>query len=362
MHVPPPVHGAAMVGKFIKESAKINDAFDADYINLSTSADLREIGGASAGKFLKLFKIQSEVVAALRKKNYDLCYVTLTASGAGFYKDLMVVSLLKMFGKKIIYHFHNKGVGYSGKSALADTLYRFVFKRSFCILLSPGLYYDVQRYAPAENVFFCANGIPKHADMPAVRKTPSAPCRLLFLGNLMESKGMLVLMEACSMVRQKGLSFECHFVGGYTDITPEQFQDKISALGLKGTVFAHGPKYDAEKRALLAASDVLVFPTFYHFEAFPLVILEAMQSSLAVISCPEGGIPDIVLEGETGFLVPQKDAGALAEKMIRLIQDPDLRLRMGKAGKERFDALFTVDSFEQNIGNILTEASHRQPV
>jgi len=361
MHVPPPVHGAAMVGKFIKESAKINDAFDADYINLSTSESLKEIGGAGAGKILKLLKIQSRVAAALQKKDYDLCYVTLTASGAGFYKDLMVVSILKLFRKKVIYHFHNKGVGFSGKSVLTDGLYRFVFNKSFSILLSKSLYYDVKAYAPPENVFFCANGIPNNKPEAKPVKSGNQVCRLLFLGNLMESKGMLVLLEACMILHQKGLHFECNFVGGWTDISPEQFAEKVNAYGLTDSVFAHGPKYDQEKRAFLSGSDVLVFPTFYHFEAFPLVILEAMQSSLAVVSCPEGGIPDIVVEGETGYLVPRKDAAALAEKIAVLIQDPVLRTQMGQAGKVRFESLFTIGSFEENITDILKAAVLTEP-
>jgi len=362
MHVPPPVHGAAMVGKFIKESAKINAAFDADYINLSTSKDLKEIGGAGAGKILKLLRIQSEVVKALSKKNYDLCYVTLTASGAGFYKDLMVVGILKMFSRKIIYHFHNKGVGFSGKSALTDALYKFVFNKSFSILLSKSLYYDVQAYAPAANVFFCPNGIPQNALQQKTGPRETNICRLLFLGNLMESKGLLILLQACRIVKEKGLLFECHFVGGWTDITPEQFGTTVSEYGLDGAVFAHGPKYDQEKRDFLSNSDVLVFPTFYHFEAFPLVILEAMQSGLAVISCPEGGIPDIVVEGETGYLVPQRNADALAEKISTLINNPPIRQNMGEAGRERFQQLFTIDSFEENISEILTVAASKQPV
>ena len=362
MHVPPPVHGAAMVGKFIKESNKINAAFEADYINLSTSTSLNEIGGAGAGKIIKLLKIQADVVNALSRKNYDLCYVTLTASGAGFYKDLMVVGILKMFGKKIIYHFHNKGVGFSGKSVLTDALYRFVFNKSYSILLSKSLYYDVKNYAPAENVFFCANGIPKNQLTSTAERSDKDICRLLFLGNLMESKGMLVLLEACRIVKQQGYLFECNFVGGWTDITPEQFSQKVSDFDLDGTAFAHGPKYDQDKRDFLSNSDVLVFPTFYHFEAFPLVILEAMQSGLAVISCPEGGIPDIVVNGETGYLVPQKDAAALAEKIGYLIQNPHVRQNMGKAGKERFSELFTIDSFEENICDILRTAAAGKPV
>jgi len=364
MHVPPPVHGASMVGKYIHESSIINNEFETDYINLSTSVSLKEGGKAGVGKLIKLLKIQSSIISALFKKNYDLCYVTLTASGPGFYKDLVVVSLLKLFGKKIIYHFHNKGVDSVNNSGINNFLYRFAFNNTFSILISKYLYSDVINYAVRPNVFYCAYGIPESRfviNEHIAANDDKAPCRLLFLSNMMAQKGVYVLLEACKILKEKAVPFECHFVGGWSDVTPEDFQATVTSYGLGDSVFGHGPKYDQEKLKFFDDSDIFVFPTFYHYETFGLVNLEAMQHHLPVISCPEGGIPDIVVEGETGFLVPQKNPEALAEKIKVLVEDPKLRERMGVAGKKRFEELFRLETFENNMKDILRTAISATP-
>src|SRR5687768_1203895 len=143
LHIPPPVNGAAMVGKFIKGSLVINQAFNSDYINLTTSFALNKIGKGGIDKFFTLLRIQSKVIKALFYNNYHLCYMSLTAKGAGFYKDLFVVAILKLFNKKIIYHLHNKGIANNSKNRLNKYLYKFVFKNTKTILLSSYLYYDV---------------------------------------------------------------------------------------------------------------------------------------------------------------------------------------------------------------------------
>src|SRR5690606_40621382 len=87
LHLPPPVHGAAMMGKYLQQSTLINGTFEADYINLSTSKHLDEIGKGRMKKIFGFFQLQIKVVKALIRKDYDLCYMTLTAQGVGFYKD-----------------------------------------------------------------------------------------------------------------------------------------------------------------------------------------------------------------------------------------------------------------------------------
>jgi len=364
MHVAPPVHGAAMVGKYIKESKVINDAFETDYINLSTSEKLSESGKAGILKLVRLGQIQLKVIASLFKKDYDLCYVTLTASGPGFYKDIAIILILKLFRTKIIYHFHNKGVDSAGKSYINNLLYKFVFHKVFSIILSECLYYDIAHYASAKNVFFCANGIPENklalntgnSDLES-----RGVSRLLFLGNMMEEKGVFVLLKACKILNEMSLPFECHFVGSWADVLPTDFKNRITDYGLNNIVFTHGAKYDLDKQRFFVESDVFIFPSFYHYESFPLVVIEALQYQLPVISCPEGGIADMVKDGVNGFLVPQRDEEVLADKIKILIEDPELRIRMGIAGRKRYETLFKLETFETSMKDILTEAILRSP-
>lgn len=353
LHLPPPIHGAATVGKYISESIKIKSEFNADFINLSTSTLLTESGKGSIKKITAFLKLQIKVLQALLKTKYDLCYLTLTTNGPGFYKDLFVVLLFRLFNKKIIYHFHNKGISSAAKSRLNRQLYRFALKNSKCILISQYLYFDVKEYCQRGNVFYCANGIPASAPLTInkVKANAKAPCRLLFLSNMMAEKGVFTLLDACKQLQAKGFAFECDFVGGWCDITQEAFMETVRRNNLSNITFAHGPKYNEEKFSFLKKADIFLLPTYN--DVFPLVILEAMQFALPIISTKEGGIPELVVHNKTGFLINKKNVDELVEKLEILIKNPDLRLQMGDSGAKRFKELYTLEKFEDNFINIL---------
>ena len=82
-----------------------------------------------------------------------------------------------------------------------------------------------------------------------------------------------------------------------------------------------------------------------------------MKFSLPIVFTYEGGIPDVIKEGETGFLVPQNDAITLAEKLELLIKDPGLRKEMGEMGRNKYEAEFTLAVFEKRFTTILKELS-----
>ena len=105
----------------------------------------------------------------------------------------------------------------------------------------------------------------------------------------------------------------------------------------------------------MATSDIFVHPTLN--DCFPLVLLEAMQNSLPIITTDEGGIPDIVLDKKTGYIVPKANSQALAEKIEILINNAELRLQMGDTASQRFNDLFTLEEFESRICNKLIKLS-----
>lgn len=361
MHMPPPVHGAAMVGQYIHDSKLINEKFEGHYINLTTAKNLQDIGKVGMRKLFDFFKLLKKIRRVVKDIKPQLVYVTPNACGGAFYKDFVVVEMLKRLGCKVIVHYHNKGVATRQDRWLDNILYKRFFKGIKVILLSECLYEDVKKYVKKEDVFVCGNGIPDVTENSACSDTVASDHidgkvpHVLFLSNLLISKGVVVLLNALKVLKENGCRFICDFVGGETvEMDAAMFQNEVAKRGLEDMVLYHGRKYGKDKEAFLNAADMFVFPTFYHNECFPLVLLEAMQHHLPCVSTTEGGIPGIIDDGKTGFLVPKHDAENLAEKIQVLLTDAELRQRMGKAGREKYEKEFTLEVFEKRMAEILS--------
>ena len=352
---PPPVHGSAVVSQQIKDSVLINSEFDVDYINLSTSRSINEIGNTGILIFLrKSFRsagICLRTFFHLLSRRYDLCYIALTCHGKGFLKDAPIALLCKLFGRQLVIHQHNKGMSQDIDKPIYRKLIPLVYRNAKVILLSLQLYPDIQRVVKKEDVMVCPNGI-KLDQSRAGHKTCNEVPHILFLSNLLADKGVLVLLDALKLLKERGFAFRGTFVGGESkEINAARFERELFHRGLGDYVKYLGRKFGVEKSAVFSASDIFVFPT--NNDTFGLVNLEAMQYSLPVISTREGGIPDIVIDGETGILVEKNDPEGLADAIASLIEDPELARRMGHAGRKRLEENFTERHFETRFTDIL---------
>lgn len=355
LHFPPPVHGSAVVGGYIKESSVINEAFNCRYINLGISGTVEDIGRKDFGKLVRYLSLIWKVKKQLLLFRPDLCYLSINSKGTGFYKDTLIVLLVKIFGVKPVYHFHNKGVSERQNKFFDNLLYRFVFRNAEVILLSKYLYPDIMKYVPEERVHYCPNGIPdlEGERQKAKGESGASVVEVLFLSHLIESKGVLILIEACSNLRQKNVDFHCTIAGGDAKLARKEVEYLISSMGLSLFITVAGPKHGEEKMHFMSEADIFVHPSYN--DCLPLVLLEAMQYSLPIVSTFEGAIPDVVEDGVTGFLVPQRAITAMAEKLELLIKDRGLRQRMGRAGREKYEKEFTLTDFEKRMKEILEE-------
>ena len=351
LHLPPPVHGAAMVGGFVRDSKIIRDYFSAEFIDLGTSDSIQAIGKNGLGKYFTSLKILYQTLVQLLFFKPQLVYLTLSSHGSGFYKDCLVVFVLKLFRKKIVYHFHNKGVQNYQNKWLDHRLYRFALTNEKVILSSKYLYDDIKKYVKEKDVSYCAYGIPNQEIFSEGAKRNNKKVQLLFLSNLLVSKGVYVLVEACAILKSRNLAFNCTVVGGEGDISKEAFETKIKEKKLTDVLQYAGKKYNEEKAAEFKNADIFVHPTLD--DCGPIVLLEAMQFSLPMVSTFEGGIPDIIQDGKSGFLVEKNDAIGLADKIEILIKDKLLREEMGAYANKRYATHHTLAVFEENLVSIL---------
>lgn len=351
LHMPPPVHGASMMGKYIHDSKVVNETFDCHYINLTTAKDLSDIGKIGLRKLIQFVQLLKKIRKEVKKLKPQLVYVTPNACGGAFYKDFIVVQLLKIMGCRVVAHYHNKGVATRQNRIPDKWLYHRFFKGIQVILLAEPLYEDMQQFVKREQVLFCPNGIPESSSTNRRPRKESIP-HIFFLSNLLIEKGVLTLLDACKLLKSQGYVFQCDFVGGETaDINAERFKQECKQRGITDCVTYHGRKYGEEKLIFFQQADLFVLPTFN--ECFPLVLLEAMEQGLPCIASAIGGTPEIIDEGKTGFLVPCKEVRPLAERIELLLKDKNLREQLGKAGREKFEREYTLSRFEKNIKRCL---------
>jgi glycosyltransferase involved in cell wall biosynthesis len=286
---------------------------------------------------------------------YALCYLAITCHGVGFLKDAPFILLCKLFRKKIVIHQHNKGMAKDVDRWLYRWLLPLCYNNAKVILLSWHLYSDIERIVPRENVMICPNGIKvKEYKRPNVYNSPDTNHipRLLFLSNLIESKGVFVLLDALKILKDKGYSFICDFVGGETkEIDSKRFSEEVNMRQLNRLVFYRGRKYGNEKEEFFKKADMFVFPSME--DCFPLVLLEAMASKLAIVTTTEGAIPDEVKDGENGLIAQKNDAESLATCISKLIDAPELRKKMGQSGRKRLELMFSEEIFEKRMKDIL---------
>lgn len=177
----------------------------------------------------------------------------------------------------------------------------------------------------------------------------------LTISNLNKSKGTFVLLEAAQLLHHQAPDFHVHFVGAPTaEISAERMQREIENRALQKVVTYHGQQYTGDKDARFAEADCLVHPTLD--DCFPLVILEAMQHALPVITTAVGAIPDMVLDRKTGVLIPENDAQALAAEMGKLMKNPALAAQYGATGRDFLLEHYTYGIFETQLSLILSES------
>src|SRR5215831_10647284 len=193
---------------------------------------------------------------------------------------------------------------------------------------------------------------------------PYRPPRIVSVGRLVAFKGFDNLIDACAELARRRIEFVCNIIGDGP--MRETLQAKIEQLDLSSRVNLLGSLSQGAVLKKLQAADIFALPSTTDAQGatdvFPTVILEAMASARPVVSTRLAGIPELVVDGETGMLISAGDSIALTQALEQLLRDPDLRLRFGHAGRARIEQHFRIENTVAPLVEMLGRSCSRRPV
>ena len=348
----------------ILSSKTISEQYDLDHIDITTAKSLKDVQRFGLYK-IHLFSTQFfGLLSLLRKKKIDIVYITLSTEGLALYKDAFLWFIAALFVKKRVLHFHSKGIITTNRhSRFKMDLIKLIFSRSFVIVLSEFLRKEIAEYA--KDIFILNYGIPNEVSplgpdpFRPYPKTPTCSLKLLFLSNLSVEKGILQFLDVCDLLAQRNISFKATIAGKEWDMTVEMIRSEIQNRNLGTLVDVAGPVYGEDKINLLHQSDILLFPTYYKREAFPLVILEAFQFGIVPVCSDHAAIPEIIDQGVDGFCFPYDDVHSFAGCIEALANDPSRLLLMKNRSRIKYERRFTFEKYEEGIADILNKIYDR---
>jgi len=365
---PPPYGGQAiMIERFVR--CKMADV-ELIHVRMGFSSNMNEVGRVRIAKILHMFGLILRIIYRRFASGVRILYYPPSGPDrVSMYRDVIILIATRWLFDKTIFHYHASGLSelYGELSPVSQWFFRRAYFGADAAIRLSHLTPEDGRLLEAKQDYI----IPYHIDDPCPNFTPlphvesytkDRPLRILLVGILRESKGVLVLVEACAKLLAKGIPIQVEVMGQwYSNEFKALLTKRIDELKLGNYVRFLGVVTGPDKFVHYRNADVFCFPSFFNCEAFPVVVLEAMGCGLPVVSTRWRGIPTMVDEGETGFLVEPHDASAVAERLTALAYDASLRESMGLAGRSKFERNYSIARHASRMRHMLLETAGIKP-
>lgn len=333
-------------------SGVVNNYYDA---GLDRMIDLCYIGTMVEGsKLKKLLQAAGAYCRFLLKlPKYDIVHVNM-ASDASYYRKSIFIRTAKVCRKKIVIHqhggnfpdFYGKELTQRGRQRVRKVL---LMGDAFLVL------------GTAWKDFFGTiigsdriTVLPDAIRIPGREEKKYGTHKILYLGRLCKAKGIGELLTVMPKLRQQYSDVHLYLAGIWEDRGLQEqassLQEYVTDLGWVG---------GEEKQRYLRECDIFVMPSY--FEGQSVSILEAMASSCGIVASNTGGIPDMIIEGETGLFAIPKDMGTLAEGLSKLLADPELCRILGENARRKAEAEFSIDNNIKQLLAIYESINCKEP-
>jgi glycosyltransferase involved in cell wall biosynthesis len=358
--LPPPVHGVTVSTSLVLGNRLLADRFSLVHLDTSDHRTGVNIGrwdltnvilGASAVRRLRRLLVGPRGVV----------YLPLSLSSGGFLRDSLFIRAAASRGWKVTAHL--RGSEFPAFYAAQSKPYRWWIRNTLSKLSSMGVMGSsltglFDGMLPRERIAVVPNGTPD-IYKEGVERDPDS---VLFISSLRPRKGVIEAVETALRVIERRPTAKFLFVGAWVD---EQLERRLRerARTAGDRIRFLPPTVNEEKQELLLSSGVMLFPPVQP-EGHPRVVLEAIAAGLPVVTTDQGAIAETVIDGECGFVLDEADPEELADRVLRLLEDPQLRERMGRAARARYLAEFTQEQADRKLADWLTDiaASSHDPM
>jgi glycosyltransferase involved in cell wall biosynthesis len=271
-----------------------------------------------------------------RKEKPDLLHVNWP-----FPHGLMAFPASKILGIPMVFTFHGTELLLAKKFGFVSSILKWLLPRASSVTANSAFTEGLIRKLYTGPITIIPYGLTIEAKPPKERPQESITT-LLFVGRLIERKGLKYLLEALPLVLVKYPV--CLRVVGKGD-REEEFISQVKELGLESTVVFLGFLGGAELAEEYSSCDIFILPSIVdskgETEGLGIVMIEALAHQKPVIACAVGGIVDVIDSGKTGLLVAEKDPVSLAQAILSLLSDPIKAQEMAQKGLEDVQVRFS---------------------
>jgi glycosyltransferase involved in cell wall biosynthesis len=271
------------------------------------------------------------------------------ASRASFWRKAPFMAFARLLGWPVVYHLHGGGFAdfYERECGPARrAIVRYLLRGADRIVVVSPLWERWVRSTLGHAAVECvANAVPL-TRAEGLR----TPARIAFVGRLTRDKGAYDLLEAVALLREWQPAVRVELAG---DGDADAIARRARELGISERVLIRGWCSTEERSRLLARAALFVLPS--HVEGLPMSLLEAMAAGCPVVATRVGGIPDVVADGANGLLVGHGDPVALAAAIVKVLADPALAERLGRAARQAIARRHSPAAAVERLGNIYSE-------
>ncbi|MBP6902250.1 MAG: glycosyltransferase family 4 protein [Burkholderiaceae bacterium] len=277
-------------------------------------------------------------------------HINMAERASAARKGLLVV-YARLIGARVLIHMHAAQMHhvYRGMPGWGQALLRWVFSlaHEVVVLGDAARSFVLQDlHCDPARVHSVINGVPGPR-LPRRAEGSQDKLRVLFLGNLLERKGLSDLLQAFTRIRTPADRWQATVAGG-GDV--DGYRAKSAALGLEPQVSFFGWARQDQAAELLSQADVLVLPSYD--EGLPLVILEALAHGVAVVCTPVGEIPHTLEDGKHALFVQPGDVDGIAAALDRLMAEPELRRKLEREGHATYRERFSMHAFFDAVAQV----------